>query len=68
MQWKQAGIDGTRLRRKQSLGYLRMLVDELGGIVDLIVNDDEQVLLGVVLSNILIGELLLRGHFCEYRY
>lgn len=39
-----------------------MLVDKLGGIVDLVVDHHEEVLLGVVLSNILVRERLL-GHF-----
>lgn len=39
-----------------------MLVDELGYVVDLVVNDDVHVVLGVVLGNILIGELL--RHLC----
>jgi hypothetical protein len=41
-----------------------MLVDEFGGIVDLIVDNNIKILLGVVLGNILIGELL--GHFCDW--
>ncbi len=39
-----------------------MLIDELCSIVDLVVDDDEDVLLGVVLSNILVSELL--GRHC----
>lgn len=39
-----------------------MLVDELGAIVNLVVDDDVDVLLGVVLSNVLVGELL-GSHF-----
>ena len=34
-----------------------MLIDELGAVVDLIVHHQEAVLLGVVLSNILVGVL-----------
>lgn len=45
---------------------IRMLVDKLGAVVDLIVDDDVKVLLGVVLSNILVGKLL-GGHFEELR-
>lgn len=41
---------------------LRMLIYELCAVVDLVVDDHEQVLLGVVLGNILVGELLVR-HF-----
>lgn len=37
-----------------------MLVDELAAVVDLVVDHDEDVLLGVVLGNILVGVLL--GH------
>ena len=39
-----------------------MLVNELGRIVDLIVDHREDVLLGVVLGNILVG-VLLGSHF-----
>jgi hypothetical protein len=38
-----------------------VLIDELAGIVDLVVDHDEDVLLGVVLSNILISVLLRHG-------
>ena len=34
-----------------------MLVHKLGDIVDLVMNDDVEIVLGVVLSNVLIGEL-----------
>lgn len=40
-----------------------MLVEELGAVVDLVVNNHVDVAGGVVLSNILHGELL-RGHDC----
>ncbi len=40
-----------------------MLVDKLGDVVDLIVDDEENVLLGVVLGNILIRVFL--RHFDE---
>lgn len=46
---------------------LRVLIDELGSIVHLIVNDHEQVLLGIVLGNIL-ESILLVGHFERWRY
>lgn len=36
---------------------LRVLVDELGDVVHLVVDHDVEVLLGVVLGNILVGEL-----------
>ena len=42
-----------------------MLVDKLGHVVDLVVNDHEQVAVGVVLGNILICVLLYGGHY-EY--
>lgn len=43
-----------------------MLIDKLGGVVDLVVDDEEQVLAGVVLSNVLVGVLLDGGHCgCE---
>ena len=44
---------------------VRMLVDELCHVVDLIVDHDKHVLLGVVLGNILICEDLFR-HFGEH--
>ena len=40
--------------------HIRMLVDEARGVVDLVVYHDIQVLLGVVLRDVGIGELLLR--------
>jgi hypothetical protein len=44
---------------------LRMLIDELGSAVDLVVDDEEQVLLGVVLGHILVGVFLRDGrHLC----
>lgn len=39
-----------------------MLVHKLGAVIDLVVNDHEQILLGVVLGNVLVGVLLV-GHF-----
>jgi len=33
-----------------------MLVDKLGHVIDLIVDHDKEVLLGVVLGNVLVGE------------
>ena len=57
--------------RKQSLGAtnsagwgevgdrnLRVLVDELAGIVDLVVDDEVEILLGVVLGNVVVGQFL----------
>lgn len=43
---------------------LRVLIDEFGGIVDLIVDNNVKILLGVVLGNVLVGELL-GSHFCD---
>jgi len=40
----------------------RVLVDELAAVIDLVVDNEEAVLLGVVLGNILVG-VLLGGHF-----
>lgn len=53
--------DGGGLGRPVKLDDLRMLVDEFGRVVDVVVDDDVEVLLGVVLGNVLVGELL-RGH------
>lgn len=41
-----------------------MLVEELCAVVDLVVDYAEHVLVGVVLSNILVGVLLDFGHCC----
>lgn len=45
-----------------------MLIDKLGGIVDLIVDHEEAVLLGVVLSNILVGVLLRHFGGCNVSF
>lgn len=42
-----------------------MLVNELYTVIDLVVDHHEQVLLGVVLRNILVGEFLVRRHLEE---
>ena len=47
-------------------GHLRMLVNEFSTIIDLIVDDEEQVILGVVLGDVLVGIFLLLGHFCGF--
>jgi hypothetical protein len=47
-----------------SQSNVRVLVEELGAVVDLLVDYEVHVVLGVVLSNILHGELLNLGHFC----
>lgn len=63
----------TRLKYERGGGWvaqahagrdLRVLVDELGAVVDLVVDDNVDVLLGVVLSNVLVGELLDGGGHC----
>lgn len=46
---------------EQNLLTTRVLVDELAAVVDLVVDHDEDVLLGVVLSNILVSVLLRHG-------
>lgn len=51
------------LRRLESGGNSRVLVNELGAVVDLVVDYEEAVFLGVVLSNILESELLGGRHF-----
>jgi hypothetical protein len=51
---------GAKIRGKRE--DLRVLIYELGDVVDLVVNDAVKVLLGVVLGNILVGELLSGGH------
>jgi hypothetical protein len=45
-----------------------VLIDKLGGIVDLIVDHEEAVLLGVVLSNILVGVLLRHSGGCKLSF
>lgn len=42
--------------------HLRVLIDESGGVVDLIVDHQENILLGVVLRNL--GESKFLGHDC----
>ena len=39
-----------------------MLIHELGDVVDVVVDHAVEILLGVVLGNILVGELLDGGH------
>lgn len=41
---------------------VRVLVDEAGAVVDLVVDDNVQVLLGGVLGDIRVGEFLGRRH------
>lgn len=45
-------------------GDIRMLVNKLGAVIDLVVDDEEQILAGVVLGNILV-RVLLRGSHCS---
>ena len=47
---------------KELWGHVRVLVNEAGAVVDLVVNDHVQVLLGVVGGNLLEGEFLGLGH------
>ena len=44
------------------VSFLRVLVDKLASIVNLVVDDEEKILLGVVLSNVLVREL--ERHVC----
>lgn len=60
-----SSLRGARKRRgiavdagRKGRQNVRVLVDELAAVVDLVVDHDEDVLLGVVLSNILVGVLL----------
>lgn len=43
---------------------VRVLIDEGGAVVDLVVDDHVKVLLGVVSANLLEGEFLCVGHGC----
>ena len=42
--------------------HVRVLINEAGAVVDLVVNDHVQVLLGAVLGHLLEGEFLGVGH------
>jgi hypothetical protein len=44
---------------------VRVLVDEAGAVVDLVVDDEVEILLGVVLGDLLQGEFLGGGHCVE---
>lgn len=57
---RSGGLGETRQHRRAF--NLRMLIDKLRAVVDLVVDHDKQILLCVVLSNILVGVLLVR-HF-----
>jgi hypothetical protein len=50
-------------RRAGSQEYSRVLINERRAVVDLVVDDDEKVLLGVVLGNVLVC-VLLGSHCC----
>jgi hypothetical protein len=50
--------NGNKARISNAGWNVRVLIDELGAVVDLAVDHQEQVLLGVVLGNILVSELL----------
>jgi hypothetical protein len=56
----------SRCKEEQTQDDLRMLVNELAGVVNLVVDHDEDVLSCVVLGHILICVLLF-GHFCGLR-
>lgn len=53
------GRPGIGVSDKIGRQNLRMLIYKLCAVVDLVVDDHEKVLLGVVLGNILVGELLV---------
>lgn len=57
---KKEGNPTTGCRGRE-LQDVRVLVDKLGAVVDLVVDHDEEVLLGVVLGNILVRVLLRHG-------
>lgn len=68
------GEEGAAIRKRGVLGpaegwwrahNLRVLVDELGAVVDLVVDYNVDVLLGVVLGNILVGEF--NAHYDRFR-
>jgi hypothetical protein len=50
-------VEGLWNCRRRHWVNVRMLIDEAGAIVDLVVDDQVQILLSVVLSNLLEGEL-----------
>lgn len=51
-----------RWESHNALEHLRMFINEFCTIVDLIVDNNKKIFLGVVLGNILVGILLVR-HF-----
>lgn len=60
--WKLGGRRYASSMRAAAARYnLRMLVYKFRHVVDLVVDDDVEILLGVVLSNILVSKLL-GGH------
>lgn len=46
--------------------HVRVLIDEAGAVVDLVVDDEVEILLGVVLGDLLKGEFFGGGHFCDW--
>lgn len=50
-------MHSARTCPKEGASHLRVLINELGGIVDDIVDNQVKILLGVVLGNVLVGEL-----------
>lgn len=50
---------------KWTVMNVRVLIDEGGAVVDLVVDDHVKVLLGVVSANLLEGEFLCVGHGCK---
>lgn len=45
--------------------HVRVLIDKAGAVVDLVVDDEVEILLGVVLGDLLEGEFFGSGHFCD---
>lgn len=45
-----------------SVGNVRVLIDERGAVVDLVVDDHVKILLGVVAGHLLEGEFLVLRH------
>ena len=55
----QGARDGKGVSGEENV---RVLIDERGAVVDLVVHDEVEVLLSVVLSNLLEGEFLVGRH------
>lgn len=56
----EGGVEGRGKEGKELGGYVRVLVDEARGVVDLIVDDDVAILLGGVLRDVRVSEFLVR--------